>query len=202
MPVPPYIKRKSGERVEDKEDYQTIFAQKAGAVAAPTAGLHFTEELFKTFEERGIEKCFVTLHVGAGTFLPVKTDNIKDHKMHSEWYEIDKDVANKINQTKADGGRIICIGTTSLRTLESAADKDGNIIAGSNDTEIFIYPGYKFKTADMLLTNFHLPRSTLFMLVSAFAGTKTMHEAYEHAIHSKYRFFSYGDACLIYRNNN
>ena len=201
MPLPPYISRKSGAKSEDKETYQTIFAKESGAVAAPTAGLHFTDSLFEKLEKRGIKKCFVTLHVGAGTFLPVKVDDTKDHKMHSEWFCIDEETVTKINETKKSGGRIIAVGTTSLRTLETMTDHNGIVHSGNQETNIFITPGHKFRIVDLLLTNFHLPRSTLFMLVSAFAGLETMHNAYKHAIESGYRFYSYGDACLLHRND-
>ncbi len=197
MPLPPYIKRAKGGDGEDLDDYQTLFADRPGAVAAPTAGLHFTERLLETLSERGIETARVTLHVGAGTFLPVKVDDTADHQMHSEWGEISAEVAAKINRARQNGGRVVAVGTTSLRLLESAADADGTLQPFMGDTDIFITPGYRFKIVDVLLSNFHLPRSTLFMLVSAFAGLERMHAAYQHAIETGYRFYSYGDAMLI-----
>jgi len=198
-PLPPYISKKREISEEDKETYQTIYAKYDGAVAAPTAGLHFTDSLFKKLDEKGISKAYVTLHVGGGTFLPVKVDDTDDHKMHSEWCTIPPETIEAIEQTKKKGGRIIAVGTTSLRTLESAANADGTINPYTGETDIFITPGYKFKMVDLLFTNFHLPRSTLFMLVSAFAGEEKMHEAYKHAIDEKYRFYSYGDAGLLER---
>lgn len=200
-PLPPYILGKRKLSAEDKKNYQTIYARNPGAVAAPTAGLHFTEELFNEIAAKGIKKVFVTLHVGAGTFLPVKVLDTKDHKMHSEWFSISKETAAEINHAKKSGGRIIAIGTTSLRVLESAADENGIIKESAGETDIFITPGYKFKIVDLLFTNFHLPRSTLFMLVCAFAGEKKMHDAYKHAIDKEYRFYSYGDASLLERND-
>ncbi len=202
MPLPPYIEKKRRSDVSDKENYQTVYAneRKPGAVAAPTAGLHFTQALLKRIEDKGVHMAYVTLHVGAGTFLPVKADDTADHAMHSEWMEITERTARAVNDARANGGRIIAVGTTSLRALESAADDSGNVHAATRDTDIFITPGYRFKAADMLLTNFHLPKSTLFMLVSAFSGLETMQAAYAHAIEEKYRFYSYGDACLLYRN--
>jgi len=197
MPLPPYIKRVKGGQVEDQADYQTLFADRPGAVAAPTAGLHFTERLLKSVEDRGVKTARVTLHVGAGTFLPIKVENTKDHKMHAEWGEVSAATAHAINEARAAGGRVVAVGTTSLRLLESAAGDDGVLHPFMDDTAIFITPGYRFKIVDMMLTNFHLPRSTLFMLVSAFAGLKRMHGAYDHAIKSGYRFYSYGDACLL-----
>ncbi len=199
MPLPPYIPREAGADPQDTEDYQTLFAQKQGAVAAPTAGLHFTERLLQDLQARGIRQTTVTLHVGAGTFLPVKVDNIAAHRMHSEWGEISTQTAQAIAETRQAGGRIMAIGTTSLRLLESAARPDGAVPAWSGETDIFITPGYRFKAVDMLLTNFHLPKSTLFMLVCAFAGMARMKQAYAHAIASDYRFFSYGDCCLLTR---
>lgn len=186
MPLPPYIKREDNE--DDKQTYQTVYAENKGSVAAPTAGLHFTDELLAKIPN----KAFVTLHVGAGTFQPVKTDNITDHQMHSEWYEISKETEQAIANCK---GRIIAVGTTSCRVLESSGGK-----AGSGDTNIFIYPGYDFKVIDGMITNFHLPKSSLFMLVSALAGTEKMQRAYTHAIQQKYRFYSYGDGCLIFQS--
>lgn len=197
MPLPPYIKRKKGGKESDKANYQTIFAKNEGAVAAPTAGLHFTPELFDVFDKKGIQKEFVTLHVGGGTFLPVKVEDTKDHKMHSEYGIISKEVADKLNKAKSEGRRIIPVGTTALRLIESAADDNGVIHPFCQETAIFITPGYRFKFADALFTNFHLPQSTLFMLVCAFAGIDEMKAAYQHAIDKEYRFFSYGDACFI-----
>jgi len=196
-PLPPYIKRAPGEARQDAERYQTIYAKKEGAVAAPTAGLHFTPELFARLEERNIRRVTVTLHVGAGTFLPVKADYLKDHAMHAEWGEIGEGTADEINRARAEGRRIVAVGTTSLRLLESAVDKNGRVRPFAGDTAIFIYPGYRFKVADALLTNFHLPKSTLFMLVSAFAGLSRMKAAYAHAVASGYRFYSFGDASLL-----
>jgi S-adenosylmethionine:tRNA ribosyltransferase-isomerase len=197
MPLPPYIRREAGGDGQDKSDYQTIFAQKDGAVAAPTAGLHFTPELLANLDARGINRRTITLHVGAGTFLPVKVDDTDDHKMHAEWGSISKEIADLINETRANGGRVVAVGTTSLRLLESAAREDGVVEPFEAETDIFITPGYKFRAVDMLLTNFHLPRSTLFMLVSAFAGFDRMKAAYQHAIENEYRFYSYGDCSLL-----
>jgi S-adenosylmethionine:tRNA ribosyltransferase-isomerase len=199
IPLPPYIASKREDDERDRSDYQTIYAREEGAVAAPTAGLHFTPELFAALDARGIERRFVTLHVGAGTFLPVKADDTADHRMHAEVGTVSPATAAALNAAKARGGRIVAVGTTSLRLLESAASEDGTIEAWSGPTDIFITPGYRFRTADMLMTNFHLPRSTLFMLVSAFSGLETMRAAYRHAIESGYRFYSYGDASLLYR---
>jgi len=199
MPLPPYIKRAKTGEAEDREDYQTLFAERPGAVAAPTAGLHFTERMLKAIEERGVKTARVTLHVGAGTFLPVKVDDTQDHVMHAEWGEVSQETADTINQARATGGRVVAVGTTSLRLLESAAADDGTLQPFLGDTAIFITPGYRFKIVDVLMTNFHLPRSTLFMLVSAFAGLERMHAAYQHAIKTGYRFYSYGDACLLTR---
>lgn len=193
MPLPPYIT----EKLEDKERYQTVYSKEAGSAAAPTAGLHFTEEYMDKIRSAGINVGFVTLHVGLGTFRPVKVDDITEHKMHSEHYYIPQKTAKLINDTKAAGGRVICVGTTSCRTLESAAADDGHIEAVSRDTDIFIYPGYRFKVMDGLITNFHLPESTLIMLVSAFAGYDHTMAAYRHAVEERYRFFSFGDAMLI-----
>ncbi len=192
MPLPPYIT----EKLDDKERYQTVYSKELGSAAAPTAGLHFTKEFMQKIEEKGVKIGFVTLHVGLGTFRPVKADEITDHKMHSEHYFIPQKTADLINETKKNGGRVICVGTTSCRTLESAAQK-GEIHECSDDTEIFIYPGYKFKCMDGLITNFHLPESTLIMLVSAFAGYDLTMDAYRHAVEEKYRFFSFGDAMMI-----
>ncbi|OHV63994.1 tRNA preQ1(34) S-adenosylmethionine ribosyltransferase-isomerase QueA [Mesorhizobium sp. LCM 4577] len=199
IPLPPYIASKRDDDERDRADYQTIYAREEGAVAAPTAGLHFTPELFAALDARGVERRFVTLHVGAGTFLPVKADDTADHKMHAETGSVSAETAAALNAARARGGRIICVGTTSLRLLESAARDDGRIEPWSGPTDIFITPGYRFRTADMLMTNFHLPRSTLFMLVSAFSGLETMRSAYAHAIENRYRFYSYGDASLLYR---
>ncbi|MDP1875679.1 tRNA preQ1(34) S-adenosylmethionine ribosyltransferase-isomerase QueA [Phenylobacterium sp.] len=199
MPLPPYIAAKRAEDAQDQTDYQTIYAQADGSVAAPTAGLHFTAELMARLEAAGVETCFVTLHVGAGTFLPVKVDDIEGHRMHAEFGEVSPEAAERLNRAHAAGGRIICVGTTSLRLVESATGEDGVVRPFANDTAIFITPGYRFRAADGLMTNFHLPRSTLFMLVSAFAGLEMMREAYAHAIADGYRFYSYGDASLLWR---
>ena len=199
MPLPPYIAGKRAPDAQDNEDYQTLFAREEGAVAAPTAGLHFTPGLVEKLKAQGVSFHEVTLHVGPGTFLPVKVDNIHDHKMHGEWGQVSADTATALNKVRADGGRIICVGTTSLRLLESASDDSGTVQPFEAVTDIFISPGYRFRAADMLLTNFHLPRSTLFMLVSALAGLEEMQAAYAHAIADGYRFYSYGDACLLER---
>jgi S-adenosylmethionine:tRNA ribosyltransferase-isomerase len=199
IPLPPYIASKRDDDERDRADYQTIYAREEGAVAAPTAGLHFTQDLFAALDEKDIERRFVTLHVGAGTFLPVKADDTVDHKMHAETGSVSPATADALNAARARGSRIIAVGTTSLRLLESAAREDGMIVPWSGPTDIFITPGYRFRTADMLMTNFHLPRSTLFMLVSAFSGLDTMRAAYAHAIDDGYRFYSYGDASLLYR---
>ena len=193
MPLPPYITH----QLKDKNRYQTVYAKHEGSAAAPTAGLHFTEELLKEIQESGVKIARVTLHVGLGTFRPVKVENVLDHHMHSEFYMIEEAEARKINETKAAGGKIICVGTTSCRTIESAADENGYLKAGSGWTDIFIYPGYRFKILDALITNFHLPESTLVMLVSALAGREHMLSAYEEAVRERYRFFSFGDAMLI-----
>jgi S-adenosylmethionine:tRNA ribosyltransferase-isomerase len=198
MPLPPYIASKRHEDAADQVDYQTIFAREDGAVAAPTAGLHFTPDLFDRLAARGIRRETVTLHVGAGTFLPVKDDDTGAHKMHPEWGRIEPATADALNAARAAGGRIVAVGTTSLRLLESAAGEDGRIRPFAGETAIFITPGYRFRAADLLVTNFHLPRSTLFMLVSAFSGRRAMLAAYRHAIASGYRFYSYGDACLLH----
>jgi S-adenosylmethionine:tRNA ribosyltransferase-isomerase len=198
MPLPPYIKRPAGADERDRADYQTIFAARDGAVAAPTAGLHFTPALMAALEARGVARVAVTLHVGAGTFLPVKAEDTKDHVMHAELGVIDAAAAAAVAQTRAAGGRIVAVGTTSLRLLETAADESGRIRPFSGDTNLFITPGYRFKAVDLLLTNFHLPRSTLFMLVAAFAGLDRMKAAYEHAKTAGYRFYSYGDCCLLH----
>ena len=194
MPLPPYIK----EKLEDKDRYQTVYAKYEGSAAAPTAGLHFTEELLKKIEEKGIKIANVTLHVGIGTFRPVKVENIEEHNMHSEHYYIKQEDADKINNARKNGGRIISVGTTSCRVLESIADDSGFVKAVEGDTNIFIYPGYKFKCIDCLITNFHLPESTLIMLVSTLAGKDFVMSAYEEAVKEKYRFFSFGDAMFIY----
>jgi S-adenosylmethionine:tRNA ribosyltransferase-isomerase len=198
MPLPPYIKRPDGGAARDRRDYQTIFAAKDGAIAAPTAGLHFSERLLAALDAAGIARITVTLHVGAGTFLPVKVEDTRDHKMHAETGFIDEAAAQRINAAREQGGRIVAVGTTSLRLLESAADERGRVAPFAGATSLFITPGYRFRAVDLLLTNFHLPRSTLFMLVAAFAGLARMRAAYEHAIASGYRFFSYGDACLLH----
>ena len=198
-PLPPYIAAKRTPDEADRDDYQTVFAEKDGAVAAPTAGLHFTDTLLKRLAAGGVESARVTLHVGAGTFLPVKAEDTEAHVMHSEWREISAEAADVINRAKAEGRRVITIGTTALRSLESAADENGRIQAQAGGTDIFITPGYRFRVVDGLWTNFHLPRSTLFMLVSAFAGLERMQEAYAHAIANKYRFYSYGDGSLLWR---
>ncbi len=193
MPLPPYITHE----LKDKNRYQTVYAKHEGSAAAPTAGLHFTEELLRRIQDMGVTIAHVTLHVGLGTFRPVKVDNVLDHHMHSEFYQIEEEEAAKINRARENGGRIICVGTTSCRTLESAAAEDGSLKAGSGWTDIFIYPGYRFKILDGLITNFHLPESTLVMLVSALAGREHVLQAYEEAIRQRYRFFSFGDAMLI-----
>lgn len=193
MPLPPYITHK----LQDKNRYQTVYAKYEGSAAAPTAGLHFTEKLLEEIRAMGVETAFVTLHVGLGTFRPVKAENLSDHHMHSEHYEITKETADIINRTKENGGRVFCVGTTSCRTVESAADENGRVQAGCGDTEIFIYPGYRFKVLDCLITNFHLPESTLVMLVSALAGRENVLAAYREAVEERYRFFSFGDAMLI-----
>lgn len=199
MPLPPYIASQRAADDQHKSDYQTIYSRNEGAVAAPTAGLHFTDELMASLAEGGIGCEFVTLHVGAGTFLPVKADDTADHHMHSEWGEVTSEVAERLNTCRASGGRVVAVGTTSLRLLESSADAAGLVQPFSASTDIFITPGYEFRAVDLLLTNFHLPRSTLFMLVSAFSGLDQMHEAYAYAIANDYRFYSYGDACLLHR---
>ncbi len=193
MPLPPYITH----QLEDKNRYQTVYAKHSGSAAAPTAGLHFTPELLREIKDEGVDIASVTLHVGLGTFRPVKVDNILEHHMHSEFYQIEESEAEKINRAKEKGGRVICVGTTSCRTIESAADKNGHLRAGSGWTDIFIYPGYKFKLLDCLITNFHLPESTLLMLVSALAGREHVLAAYEEAVKERYRFFSFGDAMFI-----
>jgi S-adenosylmethionine:tRNA ribosyltransferase-isomerase len=196
-PLPPYIAARRPVSESDRADYQTMFAAKPGAVAAPTAGLHFTPALIDRLVQRGVALHRVTLHVGAGTFLPVKVEDTRDHEMHSEWGSITAETAASLNATRERGGRIVCVGTTSARIVETAAQELGRLRAFSGRTEIFITPGYRFRCVDALMTNFHLPRSTLFMLVSAFSGLETMRSAYAHAIRSGYRFYSYGDACLL-----
>ena len=193
MPLPPYITHK----LEDKEMYQTVYAKYDGSAAAPTAGLHFTKELLAKIEEKGIKIASITLHVGLGTFRPVKVDDVNNHHMHTEWYEVNAEAADIINETKRNGGRVICVGTTSCRTIESVADENGYMKAKTGETDIFIYPGYRFKVMDGLITNFHLPESTLVMLVSAFAGKENVLFAYETAVKEKYRFFSFGDAMIL-----
>ena len=193
MPLPPYITHK----LEDKEMYQTVYAKFDGSAAAPTAGLHFTKELLNKIEEKGIRIASITLHVGLGTFRPVKVDDVNNHHMHTEWYEVNAEAAEIINETKRNGGRVICVGTTSCRTIESVADENGYMKAKTGETDIFIYPGYKFKVMDGLITNFHLPESTLVMLVSAFAGKENVLSAYETAVKERYRFFSFGDAMIL-----
>ncbi|MDO5590115.1 MAG: tRNA preQ1(34) S-adenosylmethionine ribosyltransferase-isomerase QueA [Lachnospiraceae bacterium] len=193
MPLPPYITH----QLEDKNRYQTVYAKHSGSAAAPTAGLHFTPELLEEIKKKGIDVASVTLHVGLGTFRPVKVEDVTDHHMHSEFYQITEEAAHKINHAKENGGRVICVGTTSCRTIESAADENGHLEACSGWTEIFIYPGYKFKALDCLITNFHLPESTLVMLVSALAGKENVLAAYEEAVKERYRFFSFGDAMFI-----
>ncbi len=193
MPLPPYITHK----LQDKNMYQTVYAKYEGSAAAPTAGLHFTQELLEKIRNKGIDLAYVTLHVGLGTFRPVKVDNVLDHHMHTEWYQVSEEAAEKINRAKYRGHRVICVGTTSCRTVESASDENGHICACADNTSIFIYPGYKFKITDCLITNFHLPESTLVMLVSALAGREHVLNAYEEAIKERYRFFSFGDACFF-----
>lgn len=199
MPLPPYIKRPRGGDGRDHADYQTMFAKVPGAVAAPTAGLHFTPALLEALDARGMSRATVTLHVGAGTFLPVKAESIADHVMHAEHGVIGAEAAEAVNRAREDGRRVVCVGTTSLRLLEAAADENGRLAPFAKAVDLFITPGYRWKVADLLLTNFHLPRSTLFMLVSAFAGTRRMKAAYAHALAQGYRFYSYGDCCLLHR---
>ncbi|WP_011580744.1 tRNA preQ1(34) S-adenosylmethionine ribosyltransferase-isomerase QueA [Chelativorans multitrophicus] len=201
VPLPPYIASKRPDDERDRADYQTIYAREEGAVAAPTAGLHFTPDLFSALDTIGVERHFVTLHVGAGTFLPVKAEDTEAHRMHAEWGEVDGMTADALNAVRARGGCIIAVGTTSLRLLESAAEPSGLLKAWSGETDIFITPGYRFRAIDILMTNFHLPRSTLFMLVSAFSGLETMKSAYSHAIDQGYRFYSYGDSSLLFRED-
>jgi S-adenosylmethionine:tRNA ribosyltransferase-isomerase len=199
MPLPPYIASRRAEDERDRSDYQTVYAREDGSVAAPTAGLHFTPELLEALQARGVSLHFVTLHVGAGTFLPVKTEDVAEHRMHAETGEVSVGAADALNAARAAGGRIVAVGTTAMRLLESAADEDGTIRPFAGDTSIFITPGYRFRTAAGMITNFHLPRSTLFMLVSAFAGLERMRAAYAHAVADGYRFYSYGDASLLWR---
>jgi len=198
MPLPPYIASRRAPDEQDRVDYQTLFAREEGSVAAPTAGLHFTEKLLARLKERGVGLHKVTLHVGVGTFLPVKADDTAGHKMHAEFGSVPAETAEALNAARAEGGRIVAVGSTALRLLERAANEDGRLRAFSGETAIFITPGYKFRAVDLMLTNFHLPRSTLFMLVAAFSGLDTMKRAYAHAISAGYRFYSYGDACLLY----
>lgn len=198
MPLPPYIRR-AEPLARDRIDYQTLFARRDGAVAAPTAGLHFTERLLQQLEAHGIGLARVTLHVGIGTFLPVRSADLRQHVMHGEWYEVPAETAKAIAETRQRGGAVVAVGTTVVRTLETAARDDGTVVAGSGDTSLYILPGFRFRVVDRLLTNFHLPKSTLFALVCAFAGYRRMHAAYRHAIAQGYRFFSYGDACLLDR---
>ena len=199
MPLPPYIAAKRPEDERDRTDYQTVYARENGSVAAPTAGLHFTQGLLDQIRAKGVQTAFVTLHVGAGTFLPVKTDDVSEHRMHPEYGEVSAATAALVNRTRAAGGRVICVGTTSLRLLESAADDAGHVAPFAAETSIFITPGYRFRVADGLMTNFHLPKSTLFMLVCAFAGQARMRAAYAHAVKDGYRFYSYGDGSLLWR---
>ncbi len=199
MPLPPYLKRPGGPDPRDREDYQTVFAARDGAVAAPTSGLHFTDDLLAGIDRAGIGLVFVTLHVGAGTFLPVKVEETADHAMHSEWGEIGAAAATAVNAARAAGGRVVAVGTTSLRLLESAAAEDGAVRPFAGETDIFITPGYRFRSVDVLVTNFHLPRSTLFMLVAAFMGLERMSAAYAHAMREGYRFYSYGDCSVLFR---
>lgn len=199
MPLPPYIKRNlsQNEACNDKISYQTVYASQKGAIAAPTAGLHFSEKLLEKIKSKGVKVVAITLHVGYGTFLPVRVSDIRDHQMHSEWYSIPGGSADIINHAKADGSRVVAVGTTCVRTLEYASDDNGYLINDSGNCDLFIYPGYRFKAVDAMITNFHLPESTLLMLVSAFAGREKILEAYQKAIDKKYRFYSYGDAMFI-----
>ena len=200
VPLPPYIKR-AEEKSQDQENYQTIYAKKGLAVAAPTAGLHFNEEIFRALDAKKIKKVFVTLNVGAGTFLPVRSDFLQDHKMHSEFFSISKEAAEAVNSAKKNGKKIIAVGTTSLRVLESCCNEQGLLEAQERSTQIFIYPPYQFKIVDVLMTNFHLPKSTLFMLICAFVGKDKAHEIYNHAISQQYRFYSYGDSSLLFKSS-
>jgi len=199
-PLPPYIRRATPDR-RDRDDYQTVYAAQSGAIAAPSAGLHFTEDLFAALKAAGISRTAVTLHVGPGTFLPVKAERVEEHTMHAERGKLSNEAANAIAAARADGGRVVAVGTTTLRLIEHAAAEDGEVRPWAGETALFITPGYRFRTVDVLLTNFHLPKSTLFMLVCAFAGTARMRSAYAHAIAAGYRFYSYGDACLLYRGD-
>ena len=199
MPLPPYIKRREGPQAQDRQDYQTVYAREAGAVAAPTAGLHFTESLLTRLAERGIGRATVTLHVGLGTFQPIRVEDTRDHVMHAEWGRVSRETAAAVNAARSAGGRIVAVGTTSVRLLESAATAGGVLESFEGETAIFITPGYRFRIVDRMVTNFHLPQSTLFMLVSAFAGTDVMKRVYGEAIARQYRFYSYGDACLLSR---
>lgn len=199
MPLPPYIASKRAADEQDQQDYQTIYAKNDGAVAAPTAGLHFTDDLLAQLDAKGIQRVHLTLHVGAGTFLPVKVDDTNDHKMHAEYGEITEQAAQALNEARAKGGRLVAVGTTAMRLLESAVDKNGVIHPFADQTDIFITPGYTFRAVDVLMTNFHLPKSTLFMLVSAFAGLDVMKSAYDHATSNEYRFYSYGDTSLLFK---
>ena len=199
MPLPPYIAGRRKPDEQDRSDYQTVYARETGSVAAPTAGLHFTPELLEKLECAGVDRAQVTLHVGAGTFLPVSVDDTADHRMHAEWAELSAETATRLNAAREAGGRIVAVGSTALRTAETATDESGRTHAFRGETALFITPGYRFKAVDILLTNFHLPRSTLFMLVCAFCGTEAMRAAYAGAIAARYRFYSYGDACLLFR---
>jgi S-adenosylmethionine:tRNA ribosyltransferase-isomerase len=199
MPLPPYIAGRRAEDERDRSDYQTVYARLAGSVAAPTAGLHFTPELMEALTRAGISTHFVTLEVGAGTFLPVKSETVEDHRMHAEHGEVNAETAAALGAARAAGGRIVCVGTTSLRLLETAAGPSGAVRAFSGETRLFITPGYRFAAADALVTNFHLPRSTLYILACAFSGREAMRAAYAHAVSTGYRFYSYGDACLLWR---
>ena len=197
MPLPPYIDRKSGPNARDRDDYQTVYARRTGAIAAPTAGLHFTDDLLRQIEDRGVTLVRVTLHVGIGTFMPVKVDDTDQHVMHAEWGEVTAEAAAAINAAREAGGRVVAVGTTSVRLIESAANDRGDVAPFSGETRLFLLPGCQFKATDMMVTNFHLPKSTLFMLVCAFSGTERIKAAYAHAIEAGYRFYSYGDACLL-----
>ncbi len=199
MPLPPYIQRAGQNDPDDVANYQTIYARQTGAVAAPTAGLHFTERLFQRLDERGVQKTFITLHVGAGTFLPIKSETVQEHRMHTEYGVLSTETVDAIERTRDKGGRVVAVGSTALRLIETAADEDGSVRPFEGDTDLFIMPGYRFKAVDLFLTNFHLPRSTLFVLVSAFAGIQRMRDAYTHAITADYRFYSYGDCCLLHK---
>lgn len=200
-PLPPYIKRQTDEESTDRSTYQTVYAKRKGAIAAPTAGLHFTDALLAELREKGIKIVEITLHVGYGTFLPVRTDDIRRHNIHSEWFSIGESAADIINRSKSEKSRIIAVGTTSVRTLEFCADENGNVIPGVGNCDLYIYPGYRFKVVDAMITNFHLPESTLLMLVSAFAGHRNILNAYRQAVEQRYRFYSYGDAMMIHRTD-